>query len=81
MKTTLDIEPELYSAAEQLARSQQKSLGQIVSELLRRALGLAGGPQELAELERRNGFEVFPERPGAKATVEGVAQICREEGI
>lgn len=83
MKTTLDIDPELYSAAERLAESQQKSLGQIVSELLRRALGLSEGPEEVttAELERRNGFDVFPERTGPKATVEAVAQLCREEGI
>jgi hypothetical protein len=83
MKTTLDIEPELYAAAERLAQSQKKSLGQVVSELLRRTLGLSAGPDDAsaAELERRNGFDVFSERTGPKATVEGVQQLCREEGI
>jgi negative regulator of replication initiation len=83
MKTTLDIEPELYAAAERLAQSQKKSLGQVVSELLRRALGLSTAPDDglATELERRNGFDVFPERAGPKATVETVQQLCREEGI
>ena len=83
MKTTVDIEPELYAAAERLAQSQQKSLGQVVSELLRRTLGLSAGSEvgSSAELERHNGFDVFPERTGPKATVEGVQQLCREEGI
>lgn len=81
MKTTLDIEPELYSAAERLAQAQHKSLGQVVSELLRRALGTGLAQTATTELERRNGFEVFPERPGPKASVESVQQLCREEGI
>ena len=83
MKTTVDIEPDLYAAAERLAQSQQKSLGQVVSELLRRTLGM-NAELEVAsatELERRNGFDVFPERTGPRATVEGVQQLCREEGI
>ena len=83
MKTTFDIEPELYAAAERLAQSQKKSLGQVVSELLRRALGLSAGAEDTSatELERRNGFDVFPERMGPKATVESVQLLCREEGL
>jgi negative regulator of replication initiation len=83
MKTVLDIEPELYAAAEQLAQSQKKSLGQVVSELLRRALGLSMELEDsmATELEQRNGFDAFPERKGPKATIEGVRQLCYEEGI
>ena len=83
MKTTLDIESQLYAEAERLARSQNKSLGQVVSELLRRTLGLSAGSDDasVTELERRNGFDVFLERTGPKATVEGVQLLCREEGI
>lgn len=44
MKTLVDIEPELYAAAERLAQAQQKSLGQVLSELLRRAVGLSAEP-------------------------------------
>ncbi|MGD0092763.1 MAG: hypothetical protein ABSE73_22860 [Planctomycetota bacterium] len=83
MKATLDIEPELYAAAKQLARSQKKSLGQVVSALLRKALGLSAAPAgvSMAEIERRNGFDVFPERSGPQATSAAVQQLCREEGI
>ena len=83
MKTLVDLEPELCAAAERLAQAQQKSLGQVLAELLRRALGLSTEPDgaSATELERRNGFDVFPERTGPKATVEGVRQLCREEGI
>jgi len=83
MKTLVDIEPELYAAAERLAQAQQKSLGQVLSEWLRRAAGLSmeADGTIATELERRNGFDVFPERTGPKATVEGVRQLCREEGI
>ena len=83
MKASVDIASGLYAAAERLAQSQNKSLGQVVSELLRRALGLNAGPDDASttELERRNGFDVFPERTEPKATAEGVRQLCREEGI
>jgi len=79
MKTLVDIEPELYAAAERLAQAQQKSLGQVLSELLQRAVGLSAEPEGAlaTELERRNGFDVFPERTGPKATVESVRQLCR----
>jgi hypothetical protein len=83
MKTTLDIEPGVYAAAERLAQSQKRSLGDVVSELLRRTLGLSTEPEDgpAVALERRNGFDVFPERAGPKATVEDVQQLCRDDGI
>ena len=83
MKTVVDLEPELYAAVERLAQSQQKGLGQVVSELLRRALGLSKLPEaaSVVELERGNGFDVFPARMGPKATGEGVQRLCHEEGI
>lgn len=83
MKATIDLDPDLYTAAERLAQSQRKSLAQVVSDLLRQALGLttAVGKVDMAELERRNGFEVFPERSAPLVTVETVRQICAEEAI
>jgi hypothetical protein len=83
MKATFDLEPELYAAAERLAKSQAKTLGQVVSELLRRALGpsRAEAVANMAELERRNGFDVFVERAGEQATVETVRRLCAEEAI
>jgi len=78
MKATTDLVPELYAAAERLAHSQNKSLAQMVADLLRQALGLApvAAKMDVAELERRNGFDVFPERTAPPVTVETVRQIC-----
>ena len=83
MKATIDLDQELYTAAERLAQSQRKSLTQVVADLLRQALGLApvAGKVDVAELERRNGFDVFPERAAPPVTVETVRQICAEESI
>jgi hypothetical protein len=83
MKATIDLDPDLYTAAERMAQSQRKSLAQVVSDLLRQALGLAPSPGKLdvAELERRNGFAVFTERSAPPVTVEIVRQICAEEAI
>jgi hypothetical protein len=83
MKTTVEIEPELYSAAEQLARLQDKSIAQVISSLLRRSLAMGNGAEAaIVDLERRNGFlDVFPDRDGPPVTIESVQQLCREEGI
>jgi len=81
VRTVLEIEPDLYAAAERLTQAENKSLGQVVSDLLRRALGPGPAAEDLALLEKRNGFEVFPERPGPKATIDDVRQLCRDEGL
>ena len=83
VKATIDLDPDLYTAAERLAKSQKKSLAQVVADLLRQAIGLApsAGKMDVAELERRNGFAVFPERSAPPVTVEIVRQICAEEAI
>jgi hypothetical protein len=39
------------------------------------------GPADVAELERRNGFDAFPRRQGGQVTVEVVRQLCAEEGV
>jgi len=38
MRTTLDIDPDVLAAAKELARQQNISAGQVVSQLLRRVL-------------------------------------------
>jgi hypothetical protein len=40
-----------------------------------------GGNADVAELERRNGFDVFSPRNAQRITVEAVQQLCAEEGI
>lgn len=44
MRTTLDIEDDVLFAAREIARREKKSLGQVISELARRAFtGPAAG--------------------------------------
>lgn len=53
MRTTLQIEDDILSAAKVLARSGGRSIGQVITELARR--GLRPSPQDGA----RDGFPVF----------------------
>ncbi len=64
MRTTLEIDDDVLQAAKDLARQQNKTAGQVVSELSRRALvGGAAGPAESARGKRRaSGFRAFPSR-------------------
>jgi hypothetical protein len=60
MRTTLDIDDDVLSAAKGLASGQKTTTGKIVSELARRELAQpAQGP-----LIERNGFMVLPSRGG-----------------
>ncbi len=55
MRTTLDLDPEVLIAAKELARRQRKTAGQVVSELLRRALN-----QRKADAEETISYEFKP---------------------
>jgi len=57
MRTTLDVEDDVLSAAKELAAAQGKTAGQVVSELLRRALA---PPRATARM--RNGVPLLPRR-------------------
>ena len=79
MRTTLDIDDDVLAAAKELARLQRKSAGQVVSQLLRRAL--AG--QEDGPLENKTavgGFRPFPSR-GVPITNEKIDSLRDDEGI
>lgn len=53
MRTTLRIDDDVLEAAKSLARSSEKTVGEVISELARR--GLAPVPQS----ESEEGFPVF----------------------
>jgi hypothetical protein len=57
VRTTLDIDDDVLQAAKELARTQGKTAGQMVSELARRALAPS------AVRRTRNGVPVLPRRP------------------
>lgn len=60
MRTTLDIDKDVLEAAKERARVEQKTMGQVVSELMRRALTSATGPAAVRETSPVYGFRPFP---------------------
>lgn len=64
MRTTLDIEQDVLTAAKALARRQRKSAGTVISELARQALnqGPITNPSGVAEPATFYGFDPLPER-------------------
>jgi hypothetical protein len=60
MRTTLQIDDDVYEAARALAKAEGKSLGQIVSGLARRGL------RPRLEPRRRGAFPVFRVPAGAR---------------
>lgn len=73
MGTHVTIEDDVVRAAEKLAQEQNRSLGEVISELARSAL-----PQ--TEIEYRNGIPLLPiSNPRAVVTLEHVNEL-RDEG-
>lgn len=75
VRTTLAIDDDVLAAARALADQRGRSVGEVVSELCRRALmpepSTAGGT--------RNGVPLFPLRPDAKpVTLEFVRRLNEE---
>lgn len=63
MRTTLDIADDVLQAAKERAKREQKTAGQVVSELLRQAL-TAPQPSSVREKKAVYGLEPFAPRGG-----------------
>ena len=75
MRTTLTLDDDVAAAARSLARQQDRSLGDVISELVRRGLEPRQGFAE------RSGFPVFEVAPGAPPiTSEMVAKALEDLG-
>jgi hypothetical protein len=73
MRTTLDIEDDVLSAAKDIARRRGVSIGRVLSELARRAL------TERTTGVTRDGLPLFPIQPDAGiVTLELVNQLRDE---
>jgi hypothetical protein len=59
MRTTLTLDPDIMSAARQIAAAKSKSIGEVISELARRGLEARG------KVSTRQGFPVFQVTKGA----------------
>jgi len=69
MRTTLSLDPDVLAAAKQIAATRDVSLGEVISELVRRGL------ETRARASRRSRFPVFKVPSGAKPlTPEDVRQ-------
>jgi hypothetical protein len=75
MRTTLDIDDDVLSAAEELAAAQKISAGKVISNLARNTLI---GPQEQTNPEYRNGFRLMP-KAGFIVTPEMVRRLLEDD--
>jgi hypothetical protein len=75
MRTTLDIDEDVLLAAKELAAAENKTAGQVMSELARKALLGATSEQEP---EYRNGFRLLP-RTGKIITAEFIETLLEED--
>ena len=74
MRTTLAIDDDVLAAAKALAAQQNKTIGEVVSELARKALQ----PAKPA-LRYRNGIPLLPVRKGAKPVTMELINRLRDE--
>ena len=80
MRTTLDIDNDVLLAAKELARHQHKTAGQVVSELLRKALTSDEQRDQMKEEPAVYGFEPFPSR-GSVVTNQVINDLKDDLGI
>jgi hypothetical protein len=74
MRTTLAIDDDVLAAAKDLAAAEQRSVGEIISSLARKALAPAAPTAAM-----RNGVPLLPVQPGARpVTSEHVRQLEEE---
>jgi len=79
MRTTLDIDEDVLTAAKELARREGKTAGAVISELGRRALSGASAPVPGSAEQRIPGFRPFASRGGV-VTNARIDQLRDEEG-
>ena len=81
MRTTLDIEMDVLSAAKEIARQKQVGVGKVVSELLRQALtGNTSPAANTQPCPSITGFDPFPSR-GVIVTNDLINRLRDAEGI
>jgi len=74
MRTTLVIDDDVLSAAKEMAEMENKSVGEVISALARRALS----PAE-SKVKTRNGVPLLPVRKGAPRVTSELVHQLREE--
>lgn len=77
MRTTLDIADDVLFAAKEIAKRERKSLGQIISDLARRAVSLPAGGTYDAPVTAESRTQQVSERLGAY----GISPLPARGGI
>jgi hypothetical protein len=78
MRTTLDIADDVLAAAKELARRERRTTGEVVSDLLRRALTAPVPVTAVREPKAVYGVKPFPRRGGV-VTNDLIDQLRRED--
>lgn len=78
MRTTLDIADDVLQAAKERARREQKTAGEVVSELLRQAL-TATQPSAVREPKAVYGFKPFARRGGL--VTNALIDLLRDDDV
>jgi hypothetical protein len=77
MRTTLDIDDDVLAAAKERARRERKTAGEVISELLRRALTAPAVPAVARETPPVHGFQPFP--PSGRLVTNDVIDELRRD--
>lgn len=82
MRTTLDIDDDVLAAAKELARAEGKTMGTVISDLVRKALTTPAAMGQLGFAEAQAAFDAdwptFPDREGVVVTTEMIERIQDE---
>ena len=74
MRTTLSIDDDVLAAARELASTEQKSIGEVISSLARKALRPAATARKT-----RNGVPLLAVRPGTTMVTSELVRRLQEE--
>ncbi len=74
MRTTISIDDDVLAAAKELAHTEQKTIGKVISALAREALSPAPSRRKT-----RNGVPLLPVRAGSARVTSQLVHQLREE--
>jgi len=73
MRTTVNLDADIYRAAASLAAERKATLGRVLSDLARRGLAPS------ARVQERGGFPVFDVPPDAPVITSGMVREAEED--
>ncbi|MDQ6774258.1 MAG: antitoxin [Candidatus Dormibacteraeota bacterium] len=75
MRTTVNLDADVLEVAKAMARTEQRPLGAVISELVRRAL-----QPSAARITLESAFPVFDLPPGTAPLTDEMVRAALEEG-